>query len=209
MALARPTARRRFGLLDAMILVVASAGCFGWFRSTSNQEVGWTFYSPVQPSQFFQVSVIARVYFEIFAAVLVSITLATLVMRFRRPRPTLSMLMRQPGLIATLTASISIVLFSGKQALVWVVDSAFDPGRSLPMSNFQVLSNSLPLGNMAAVTGLIVLSAWLILWLGRRYRFERSWIDRLGRLVGLAWIAAIPLQVSLDLLHSLSLRGLL
>ena len=42
----------------------------------------------------------------------------------------------------------------------------------------------------SAPCGWTVAAIWLVLVLSGRWRTERSWIDRLGRLLGVVWIAA-------------------
>jgi hypothetical protein len=50
----------------------------------------------------------------------------------------------------------------------------------------------------SAPCGFTVAAIWLLLALSGRWRPERSWIDRLGRLLGLVWMAcAIAVSVPL------------
>jgi hypothetical protein len=39
------------------------------------------------------------------------------------------------------------------------------------------------------IIGLAVLTSWTTLLVGCRWRAERSWIDRIGRMLGVYWIA--------------------
>jgi len=43
---------------------------------------------------------------------------------------------------------------------------------------------------MPRLAGFVVSGAWIALALARRWRPERSWVDRLGRAIGVFWIAA-------------------
>jgi len=43
-------------------------------------------------------------------------------------------------------------------------------------------------------------SAWLILFVGGRWRAEPGWIDRFGRLLGAVWLVPIPLSILTRLL---------
>jgi hypothetical protein len=45
---------------------------------------------------------------------------------------------------------------------------------------------------MTPHAGWAVAASWLTLIMNRRWRPERDWIDRAGRVVGIAWIAPIP-----------------
>jgi hypothetical protein len=55
------------------------------------------------------------------------------------------------------------------------------------------------LGTSAQAAGLAVLISWLILQLGGRWRSEASWVDRLGRAIGVAWISVIPIEAALEI----------
>jgi hypothetical protein len=50
----------------------------------------------------------------------------------------------------------------------------------------------------SAPCGCTVAAIWLLLVLSGRWRPERSWIDRLGRLLGVVWIA-VAIAVSVPL----------
>jgi hypothetical protein len=94
-----------------------------------------------------------------------STTLAALIYRLRRPRPRWRRLVRQPGMAAVLTAVI-----------VWLA--------SLPLVVLEP-----DLGRPAVLAGFGITARWGLLRLSRRWRCEPSWVDRLGRLVGITWIA--------------------
>jgi hypothetical protein len=40
----------------------------------------------------------------------------------------------------------------------------------------------------------VVATAWLMLALSGRWRSEPSWIDRLGRIIGVFWVGLLPLS---------------
>jgi hypothetical protein len=96
---------------------------------------------------------------------LATLTVAVLVMRLRRPRPPLRKLVRLQGTAACLMALSSAIFLP-------LVDASRDR------------------------TPLIVAGAWA--WLGLKetgfWRPEPTWIDRLGRALGWAWII-VPLAV--------------
>jgi hypothetical protein len=54
-----------------------------------------------------------------------------------------------------------------------------------------------PFGSMTLeeIGGAAVLGAWSALSASQRWRAERSWIDRLGRLLGMIWIALFAIYV--------------
>jgi hypothetical protein len=43
---------------------------------------------------------------------------------------------------------------------------------------------------MPPFVGLSVVVSWMTLLVGRQWRAERSWIDRLGRAIGIWWVIA-------------------
>ncbi|MBX6311366.1 MAG: hypothetical protein IRY99_00355 [Isosphaeraceae bacterium] len=116
-------------------------------------------------------------------------TLAILVLRLRRPRPALHRLARQPGALAC-----------GAASLVWLVrwglllGIAAMRGPAAPALVGWGNSGSAPwwshaLYRGAAACAAAVAGAWLAAVWGGWRRTEPGWIDRLGQLLGLAWIA--------------------
>jgi hypothetical protein len=114
-------------------------------------------------------------------------TVALLLLRLRQPRPRLRRLARQPGAIASHSAAIILVpaaLILLCLAVVTVIEFESQQWESILRSSFVLVP---------ALTGLVVLSAWATLLVGRRWRAESSWIDRAGRILGAYWISAIGL----------------
>lgn len=100
-------------------------------------------------------------------SVLIGLTPAQILLRLRRPRPGWRNLVRQPGFIACLAAVAGYLL-----------DRGWDPSVRLGFAPFPFW------------TSMSVLAAWGILVLSRRGQAEESWIDRLGRVLGAAWVVA-------------------
>ena len=76
-----------------------------------------------------------------------------------------------------------------------MVRSAFDLRTSFGATHFPgvgvlTLGDTMVLRVVATkdMIGSAVAVSWLILWLGGGWRAEPSWIDRLGRLLGVFWI---------------------
>jgi hypothetical protein len=46
------------------------------------------------------------------------------------------------------------------------------------------------------IVAVTVLIAWVVLAISRQWQAERSWIDRIGRLIGVLWLATIPVYVT-------------
>lgn len=111
------------------------------------------------------------------------LTLVVLVLRILGPRPYLRRLTRQPGFNASFAATLAIC-FGG--ALNYATSkSTFNPGH---VAQGYTWTFFFPNGSEP---GLAVASCWTVLLMGRRWRFERSWIDCLGCLVGVYWIIMI------------------
>ena len=111
--------------------------------------------------------------FTSLECLLVSWTLAFFIMRLRKPRPPLRRLVRQPGMVACevwllgMSLGICITMFEAQPHVGLVV---------------------------VVLTACAIPVAWAILALLGRLEAEPSWIDRLGRGLGVCWAVVIPLQ---------------
>jgi hypothetical protein len=167
--------RRTFTLLDAIVLVAATAAGFAWVRS------GWDFETFEGPKDWLGA---VR---EMLAPLLMTWTVAVVVLRLFPPRPRLRRLALQPGAAACGSVILTFAMESLRY-FVW----AFAGRRGIPWHLFQnggglgreLCDNAFNGGSyhcqVAAVWGLLLLS--------RRCRPEPSWIDRVGRVIGLIWI---------------------
>jgi len=179
---------RRFTLFDGMILIAATGFGIGGFRALYENWVGSINLSTVTMAEALRGFMIV---FILSMPTLLAWTFAILFLRMRRPRPTLPRLSRHPGLIACLGATLAfgiiVLLFSGDLA-VWMIRNG----------DYHMLNHLLALEvnvKMAAAAPLIQTSvavAWGILAITGRWRSECSWIDRLGRVIGLLWIVTLP-----------------
>jgi hypothetical protein len=118
-----------------------------------------------------------------------AVTMALLFLRLIQPRPSRSRLARQPGFVACLAASL-VLLVGGSMTFSGVSRNANAPWRGLFVSDyfFYLLQ---PFDR--AEVGFAVAASWLVLIVGARWRPEPSWIDQCGYLIGLYWIALIPI----------------
>jgi hypothetical protein len=107
-------------------------------------------------------------------------TLALIPIRFLGPRPPWLRLARQPGLIAAFASGVTMI-WIGAQFMVigLVVDLEY---LSSAITSQVVL--------WPIFIGLAVAVSWMTLLIGGRWRAEPSWIDRLGRVMGVGWIVA-------------------
>jgi len=138
------------------------------------------------PSIHRAVSAVARgstlVYPSVFA-----FTFAALVLRFKRPRPRLRRIFRQPGAVGCCAAILSFAV----ALLIQTPDTLYvlhDPRFNSWMINVCLATSRM--------TGVAVASAWLALALCGQWRSERTWVDRMGQLVAGSWIFAIVLEVA-------------
>jgi len=109
-------------------------------------------------------------------------TLALLPIRFIGPRPRRHRIACQPGMIAACAFGVALAAIALQiigLGLVCGVESVSDPN---------TLEITLLYSPM--VLGVAVVTSWMTLLIGRRWRAERSWIDRFGRAVGCFWIVA-------------------
>jgi hypothetical protein len=164
---------RRFNLVDGMIFVAATA--VGRTVAKARMTGLPTIPPPVSWSQSLARAIITGL--QASLPMLLTATLAVLAIRLRRPRPTLLRLGREPGFAASVVAAPAILLcVVSAIPLLWNRHGSFFQGLSLLAYT--------PEGGFA-VTG-----AWLALAVGKRWRPQPNWVDRLGRLVGVGWIGA-------------------
>ncbi|QDV33085.1 hypothetical protein [Tautonia plasticadhaerens] len=182
-----PPARRGLRLVDLLILLAASAfpillgltndsrgliadasyllECAGGFEPTS--RLWWVDlrHRSFGPGRLIE-SMAAEMAL-VLGTILIPSTFAMVLIRLRPPRPDRRELLCQPGFIATVAAGLGMLLIPAG----WAYAGRFAPAWVVPA---------------------MVTLAWLALAIGRGWRPERSWVDRTGRAVGLAWLAMAP-----------------
>lgn len=196
------TPKRRFRMVDAMILVAATAaGCAltSWLDRASDGEVSWQALGecirelPAVVSARETASAWQMVFEITFTGAylvlpLVALwTLAILPLRLLGPRPRWRRLARQPGLMAACATAVVLVCYGLLIGTVSLI--ARREGASWPEAATELaLVGFAPHAPLAV--GLAVLASWMTLIVGRRWRAEPSWVDRLGRILGVFWICA-------------------
>ncbi len=169
---------RRFTMMDAMILVAATAVALMMVR-------------PVFVNSMFGV----RIWTRTFAAIgggLVAWTPTVLLLRLRPPRPTVRRLARQPGFVAGVAVSTILALYALAGGIVVLVRTAkqWGPAPAMPGRLETTIASlwaqeTLTLG---LAGGLTVIATWVVLAVGGRCRPSRDWLDILGRVLGILWI---------------------
>ncbi|WP_422927913.1 hypothetical protein [Singulisphaera sp. PoT] len=183
---------RNFTLMDAVILIGVSALCFTAIRPMIQMDAkglwGWT-------------NVLVMT-----VGTLVAWTPAVLILRLRQPRPPLRRLSRQPGFAAGLAGVTTLGLGALAMALLLLVRFAREgarhagrPLRAMPAHDphwwFQVVTY------FAGIVGVAVIAAWILLAVSGRRRSSPSWLDLLGRLLGMCWIVLFVVKCYASLVY--------
>ena len=203
MLIGRPVPRAFF-ISDGMILVAATAVGFAILRFVlgdlqdlrAELNESWSaLFAPPDGRSPWSWAIISGygLLMTIMSPFCWSWTLATSLLCLRRPRPPLRRLVRQPGVVACFTASCGLVVPMAGLVwllLVWYRVPTLDFDASEWQKTFAVLFILTP-----AFTGFAVAGAWLTLLLGRRWRPEPTWFDRIGRVLGLYWVGCVFLPV--------------
>jgi hypothetical protein len=183
-----------------MILIGAIALMLAISR-TESSEPGWTFYTPYSamgPNPAYLAFLQSKAWFEFAILGLSMLTIAQIAFRLLPPRPTWRQLMRQPGWIASLSATLVMSVLTARLGIGWALQQMLrQPG--IHFSGFRMDHSVWFLGTSAQAAGAAVAASWLILRLSGRWRGEPGWVDRLGRAIGLGWIAAIPIESALEI----------
>ena len=182
----KSTLVRRFGMLDAMIVVFALAPALMMLRYYYEH----LFLDPDSPNVYNTIDALVSV----CNAFLMALTLALTVIALRKPRPKLGIGLRRPGVAACLAASAATVVMTARMTIKTY--SQF--------SNIVIRGNSFRLyylypvvaGDQARI-GFAVIGAWVMLLLTRAWRAEPTWLDRAGRVLGCLWIAMLILHIGL------------
>ncbi len=184
---AEPIPRRSFGVFDAMILIAGLAlAISGGLRLFANLSEFFIYlcrtiaaydsalYSKHPERRRFLIwehwTMVLFYGFQLLEVLIVSMAPAFLLIRLRQPRPSLRALLRQAGTVACLA-----VMFGGIWVSGWLHRLFF--GRI-----------SLQTGTAIAAGGTVAV-AWAFLALSRKWQTEPSWVDRMGRLIGVMAIA--------------------
>ena len=192
---------RRFNLGDLMIVVVAVAVGCGAVRAFVPDS--FEYVSPSNRIDETHLALVAwyfrcRVGLMLLTIGLMVASGAVLVLRLRRPRPGRRRLMRQPGWVACLAASaagaLTLLVLGAKR----YADGLSDLGEALLTATLALEDG--PFARLIHVSAAAVLVGWLVLALGGTWAAERSWVDRLGRAVGVGWVVALVAEVGSEFL---------
>ena len=162
---------RRFTLLDAMVLVAATAVGIAGARLYL-----------AAAAELVSARVSSVIYFRIDAVspCLSAWSVALIALRLGPPRPPLRRLVLQPGIAACLVAAVALPFTAADDRLGHFAQS--EPWYSHRF--IYDLCIGLP---RTAATGVAM--TWLVIGLGGRWRRSSDWLDLAGRMLGVAWLA--------------------
>jgi len=181
-------APRRFGIADALILVAATAAGLAASRGIDARltegDAIW--------SRAIDLPQWARMYWGVMAMPMAAAwSLAALDLRRRRPHPSPPRLSRQPGWAATLAATLALLIAPAGTLGLALTTMGVDPLDDPTFLAIRLFYRA------TAFASVSVAVAWIALATSGRWRAEPTWIDRLGRLLGVYWIASIPISFGL------------
>ena len=169
---------RRFALMDGMILVAATGVGLAWNRVSypdfSTYNYPWLRKWPTLTPFNLAIWVLVP-NFAVW-------TLTLVLLGLRRPRPSLSEVVRGPGMAGCLAASLAILYEAAWYIpFKWGHPNGVRPGILILHTVDKV--------------GVAVGGIWLVLAISLLWSAERHWIDRTGRCLGICWIA---ITIALD-----------
>jgi hypothetical protein len=181
------TVARRLTLADLAILIVATAfalmatrsdlaGLVAVPKSLENGRLVQRWSYPVALGK--------AITLEVW---LMSFSAGWLIVQLRAPRPGLRQLVRQPGFVACFTSTVVTIVAGG---VTWPIIASAASGANAWLDR-AVWSEV-----VSAQIGSAVLADWTMLAISRRCRVRAGWLDRVGQLIGLVWIAMIPANVA-------------
>ena len=193
------TPPRRFTLVDAMVLIAATAVAFAWPREIQGGRIFdlinlFARAPGGRPGADEFLTQIARL-MVVPTPLALSWGLALIALRLSQPRPDSRRLSCQPGMIACCAAS-SVYAMELVGLSIACLLSSRRQGPRFPVTVASMIGHVDFLIEISTVgaPGFAILTCWATLAIGRRWRTEPDWIDRTGRLLGAWWIALIPVN---------------
>jgi hypothetical protein len=196
-----PTRPRRFTLLDALVLVATTAVGLALARTFSGMVFPTSasfLYGGASPGPLPGVAPLTR--WIVFSWPVVAMaTLALVALRLRGPRPPRRRLFAPPGVSACVVASAVVGFGAISTVLSCIVNFFRAP---LPRTFVELAEDGAFRQMFWAIhamvddsVGFAVAAWWIAMALAHRWRPERSWIDRAGRVVGVLWIVLLFLRL--------------
>jgi hypothetical protein len=193
--------RRTFTVLDALILIAVTAMGLVWWRILAQYGL----VPDSLGSHFLEASLRERLrsglliaVFEIYP-LMVAWTFGLLLLRLRNPRPRLVRMARQPSFVAECAVLMALAVTVGELAGWRVAGCGLGKFAVLALRGQafrEMLDNGLSFDETIKQIAAAVGSVWGVMFLGRALRPEKSWIDRLGRVVGVLWMVMYLIRIT-------------
>jgi hypothetical protein len=186
----RTLPRRKFTRLDAVLLVAAPVPALLAFLAVCPRG-----YPSLDFENFFNIISSLRTCLVLISFPVAAWTLAVWLLGLRQPRPPLRRRLRQPGVAACTAALVVLAIRAVNFALVGGMRLVDEPDIRRSFSVAVNVITYYNLDRMALVpseVGCAVAAVWAFLALRGWWRAESSWIDRLGRFLGLFWLGTVP-----------------
>jgi hypothetical protein len=167
---------RKFTLLDALVLMAALAAGLALAR------IAWAEGAPIQiVARAHEQRIMVENVLKAASCCAAMLSVGVLFLRLRPPRPRLLEMLQEPGVVGCSAATFSIVWFCTLYLLV---------GPKPSLSSIVLMG---PFG-----IGMGIASAWSVIWFDGCWRPPLSWIDRVGRTLGICWFV-LPLLFCVSL----------
>lgn len=202
--LMQPRMNRRFLISDAIALVAATGlGLAGSRYWLSLSDARWSnLRSTADASALRRLWIAAISSLPASSIFLLCWTVAVILLRLRGPRPRRQHLWCQPGFLACVAVAFVFVGKSVVLGLLYAISILLAPRHHIPNFTVQGFVREFTLVLFTARyapqmnVGSAVLLAWFVTYAAGRCRPETSWVDRLGRVVGVVWVFLSLLAVS-------------
>jgi len=165
--------RRRFTLLDAMVLVAATA--VGIAAAVEFAESARRSFGGMPPR-----NLLARYWFDAVSPLLTAWALTLIVLALRPPRARFRRLLSRPGVVVCMASAGAAVLVAIRVTIMVCCMTVKGRGDQWIRMFWW---------NLIPAVASAVAMAWLLILLGGRWRRSADWIDAAGRALGLAWFA--------------------
>jgi hypothetical protein len=171
---------RRFTLIDAMVLIAATAIALVLIRPfLADFSFPVVVHSPVD------VLILGLTVCVSLEPLALTSSLALGLLRLRKPRPRLRQVFRQPGMAACWATGICtlfiIIIYLISYFMIIFELRRFAFGDYFLFENAGLV--------LFSFTGWAICAVWTVLWLAGVWRAEHSWIDRAGRVLGVYWVS--------------------
>ena len=180
----RATVPRKFTLLDAMVLIAATAIAFVPMRFLPWED--WRLDLEWSAAQIVKVGMMAD---AILCPLALTLGPALWLLRLRRPRPGVTRVFRQPGMAACTATIVNEMFFVTVTMVSLFLSYLTQTMPNLHMFyqfNLMIWLWVLPM----CIMGITISAVWIVLWMSGAWHGEPSWIDRAGRALGIYWVAS-------------------